>query len=192
MKLKTILKELDTIIELLKGDTKKKQRAIRKIIDLRNKVALEIQKEEERARNKNPKAQELARWYYGVWEGKIPEGNFGRVVNVFRSLLEEFQMTEEEIKETYRWWLNLRKEEIPKNLKSIYNIVLGEKETRSITDLRGKLRYVKALKKELEENSKNWTSAEYERGTEYYEKLIERKLKTEGDLPFDDDDKLPF
>ena len=203
MKLKTILKELDTIIELLKGDVKKKQRAVRKIIDLRNKIALEIQKEQEKEKNKNPKAHELAKWYYGLWNGKIPEGNFGRVVNIFKSLLEEFQMTEEEIKGTYRWWLSLNKEEVPKELWKVYNIVLGEKETRSITDFKGKLRYVKALKKELEESSKRWTSSEYERGTDYYEKLIEEKLKEEEEspqeqkqqkqkLPFDEDDQIPF
>ncbi|HIQ48044.1 MAG TPA: hypothetical protein EYH58_00200 [Aquifex aeolicus] len=193
MRLKTILKELDTIIELLKGDVKKKQRAVRKLIDLRNKVALKVQEEEEKEKNKNPKANELARWYYGLWNKKIPEGNFGRVVNVFKSLLEEFSIPEEEIKQLYIWWLNLKKEEVPKNLRAIYNIVLGEKETRSITDFKGKLRYIKGLKRELEEgDSKTWTSPEHERGTEYYQKLIERKLAEEEKLPFEEGDEIPF
>ena len=129
------------------GDPKKKQKAVKKLVELRNRLRFELQKEEE----KHPQTLELAKWYYGIWDGKIPEGNFGRVVKTFKELLEAFKLSEEEIKALYTWWLNLDKNEVPKRFWRIYGIVRGEKETRSITDdFKGKLRYIKGLKKELE------------------------------------------
>jgi len=183
MRLKTILRELDRALELYANG--KKAKALRLIVELRNRIELKVKEDEEKQKEKNPAAHELARWYYGLWSGKIPEGNFARVVNVFKSLLEEFKLSEEEIKETYRWWLGLNKEEVPKNLRSIYNIVLGEKETRSITDFRGKLRYVKALKKELEENPGGWVSPENRHDESKYRVINADELWSE-------DDKLPF
>ena len=151
MRLKTIYKEIDAVVEaLLHGDPKKKQKAVKKLVELRNRIQFELQKEEEKQKEKNPQALSLAKWYYGIWDGKIPEGNFGRVVKTFRELLEAFKLPEEEIKELYTWWLNLDKNEVPKRFWRIYGIVLGERETRSITDFKGKLRYIKGLKKELE------------------------------------------
>jgi len=102
-----------------------------------------------------------------------------RVVNVFKDLLERYGLSEEEIKETYTWWLNLKKEEVPKHLYKTYSIVLTDRQTRAITDFRGKLRHIKGLKNELQERS--WTSSEYERGQDYYRRLIQERLKEASD-----------
>ena len=160
MRVKTILKELDKVLELWEKGAK--VQALERLYRLRNKLAQKLEEE----KGKNPTAYNLAKWYYGLWEGKIPEGNFPRTVIAFRKLLESAKLSEEEIKETYLWWLNLKKEDVPKYLYKTYSIVLTDKETRSITDMAGKLRYVRGLKNELE--GKSWTSPENERGVDYY------------------------
>jgi len=67
MRLKTIYKEIDSVVEaLLHGDPKKKQKAVKKLVELRNRLRFELQKEEEKQKEKNPQALELAKWYYGV------------------------------------------------------------------------------------------------------------------------------
>ncbi len=162
MRPKTILKELDKALQLWEKGSK--TQAIEVLYRLRNKIAYKLQEEKE----KNPTAKRLAGWYYGLWEGKIPEGNYGRVVNVFKTLLEEHKLTEEEIKETYLWWLKLKKEEVPKNLHRTYSIVLTDRETRAITDFRGKLRHIRGLKNEMEGLSQEWGET---RGKEYYDNL---------------------
>jgi hypothetical protein len=170
MRLKTVLKELDRILELFSQGRKAK--AVELLYQLRNRIELKIKEEEEKEKSKNPIAHSLAKWYYGLWEGRIPEGSFARAVNTFKTLLEEFKLREEEIKETYLWWLNLGKEEVPQNLRKTYNIVLGERETRSITDFKGKLRYVKALKKELGE--RDWVSEEFKHSEDTYGRNVFR------------------
>ncbi len=173
MKLKTILKELDKALQLWEKGAK--VQALERLYRLRNRIAHKVQEEQERQEGKNSTAGKLADWYYGLWQGKIPEGNYGRVVNVFKDLLERYKLPEEEIKETYLWWLNLDKDRVPKYLYKTYSIVLTDRQTRAITDFRGKLRHIKGLKNELEGGT--WTSPENERGMDYYI----RQLKELGD-----------
>ena len=170
MRLKTILKELDRALELYQQG--KKAKALKLIVQLRNRIELKLKEEEEKQKEKNPRAHELAKWYWGLWNGKIPEGNFPRAVNVFKSLLEDFKLSEEEIKSAYRWWLSLKKEEVPPNLQKTYSIVLTEKETRSITDFKGKLRYVMGLRREME-GVREWGET---RGREYYQRLWDEEV----------------
>ncbi len=160
MRLKTILKELDKTLQLWERGSK--VQAIEALYRLRNKIAHKLQEEKE----KNPTAKRLADWYWGLWEGKIPEGNYGRVVNVFKVLLEEYKLSEEEIKETYLWWLSLKEEEVPRDLYKTYSIVLTDRETRAITDFKGKLRYIKGLKNRIE--GEEWGET---RGKDYYDSI---------------------
>jgi len=153
MRSKTLLKKLDSVIALLKSPSpQERQKAFKTLLEIRNGISKKIEEETQKLQNSNPQAAKLARWYYGLWEGKIPEGVFSRVVKTFKELLEEFKLSEEEIKELYLWWLELEKETVPRKLQKTYNLVLVEKEARSITDFKGKLRYIKALKRELEDN----------------------------------------
>jgi hypothetical protein len=152
MRPKTLLKKLDEVLSLLKSSKPEdRQKAVLTLIQLRKTLSQKLEKEENK--RENPAAAELAKWYYGLWEGKIPEGVYPRVVKTFKELLEEFKLPEEEIKNLYLWWLKLEKETVPKKLQKTYNIVLVDKEARSITDFKGKLRYIKALKRELESDS---------------------------------------
>ena len=187
MKTKTILKQIDDILALWKGDKKKKQKAVKKLVELRNRLALKVQEEEKRQLSKNPTAYNLFRWYYGLWNKQIPEGNAGRAVNVFKELLEEFKLPEEEIKELYSWWKELDKDELPFYIKKGYSIILTAPETRSITDFKGKLRYIKGLKREIQENlHKQGMSEEYKKPKEDY--------NLPEELTFNDDDTedVPF
>ncbi len=154
MRSKTLLKKIDKVLSLLKSTSpQERQKAFKTLLEIRNSISKKIEEEAQKLQNSNPQAAKLARWYYGLWEGKIPEGVFSRVVKTFKELLEEFKLSEEEIKELYLWWLELEKETVPRKLQKTYNLVLVEKEARSITDFKGKLRYIKALKRELESDS---------------------------------------
>jgi len=184
MKTKTILNKIDEILTLWSGSKKQKQKAVKKLVELRNRLALKLQEEEKKEANKNPVAYNLSKWYYGIWDKQIPEGNFGRVVNVFKELLEEFKLTEEDIKETYQWWKSLDIDDIPYYMKKNYSIILTAPETRSITDFKGKLRYIKGLKREIQEKlQKDGISENYKKPPEEY--------NLPEELTFDDED-IPF
>lgn len=184
MRLKSILKEIDKIIELWKGTPKEKEKALVKLAQLRNRIALKVQEQERK--QSNTTAHELAKWYYKLWDGKIPEGNFGRVVKVFASLLEEFKLSEEEIKETYNWWLQLKEENVPPQLRKKYSIVLIDREVRSITDMRGRLRYVRGLMKKIQNTSSGWVSEEFQHDDIYGKGVVsaEELWDEENELPF--------
>lgn len=167
MRTQTIIKELDKVIKLWEGDKKQKQKAVKKLVQLRNRLALKLQEEQKKQLDKNPTAFNLFRWYYGIWDGKIPEGNAGRAVNAFKQLIEEFKLDPEEIKELYLWWKELEEKDVPNDLKRLYSIVLTDKETRSITDFKGKLRYIKGLKNSLQQTT-GWVSDEYKHDESQY------------------------
>lgn len=186
MKVKTILKQIDDVLALWRGDKKKKQKAIKKLVELRNRLALKVQEEEKRKKleEKIPPVNQLVGWYIKIWQGKIPEGHPGRAGIVFKELLKNYKLSEEEIKDVYLWWIKLHKENVPKKLQNTYSIVLTHPDTRSITDFKGKLRYIKGLKRELEENSpKKWTSPENERGDDFYKKAIKELTQEDENFP---------
>lgn len=186
MKTKTILNKIDEVLTLWKGNQKQKEKAIKRLVELRNRLALKLQEEEKRQANKNPAAHNLAKWYYGIHNGKIPEGNFGRAIKVFKELLEEFQLQEEEIKQLYTWWKDLDIDDLPYYVKKNYSIILTAPETRSITDFKGKLRYIKGLKREIQEKlQKDGMSEEYKKSQEEYELPEELTFNDdEEDVPF--------
>lgn len=170
MRLKTIIKELDEILQMI---DRRDRKFIERIRQLKSRLELKQQEEEAKEYGRNPAVYPLIKWYASVWEGKIPEGNIGRVAKVFKELLEDFKIETEEIKELYQFWLSL--ENVPKNLEKRYSIILTAKETRSIADFKGKLRYIKGLKRELENSGSKWTSKENERGIDYYLKPEEEE-----------------
>lgn len=194
MRIKTILKTVDEVIYLWQGDKKQKQKAVKRLIELRNRLALKVQEEEKRKKleEKIPPVNQLVGWYIKIWQGKIPEGHPGRAGAVFKELLKNYKLSEEEIKDVYLWWIKLHKEDVPKKLQNTYSIVLTHPDTRSITDFKGKLRYIKGLKRELEESqSKKWTSPENERGLDYYLKAVEQEEEPDLSIPNDNED-VPF
>lgn len=186
MKTKTILNKIDEVLKLWQGNQKQKEKAVKKLVELRNRIALKLQEEEKKEMNKSPVAYNLAKWYYGIHSGQIPEGNFGRVVNVFKELIEEFKLQEEDIKETYQWWKDLDVEDLPYYMKKNYSIILTAPETRSITDFKGKLRYIKGLKREIQEKlQKDGMSEDYKKSPEEY--------NLPEELTFNDDEEdVPF
>ena len=187
MRLKTVLKEIDKILELYnQSDKNKKKKAIVRLIELRNRIALKVQEEEKKKENKNPDVAELTKWYLEIWEKKIPEGNISRAGKVFKELLESFSLSVEDIKETYSWWIKLKKEDVPYNLRKTYSIILTAKDTRSITDFKGKLRYIKGLKKELEGNQNRWVSDKFR----YSDDTYQSKVISADEIDVDDD--IPF
>ena len=187
MRLKTVLKEIDKVLELYnQPDKNKKKKAIVRLIELRNKIALKVQEEERKKGKKNPDVSELVKWYLEIWNKQVPEGNIARIGKVFKELLESFNLSVEDIKETYIWWLELRKEDVPSNLRKTYSIVLTVPDTRSITDFKGKLRYIKGLKRELEGNQKKWVSDKFKHSDNTYQS----KVMSADEI--DEDDDVPF
>jgi len=187
LRLKTILKEIDKVLELYnQPDKNKKRKAIIRLIELRNKIALKVQEEEKKKSDKNPDVAELVRWYSDIWKKQIPEGNIARIGKVFKELLESFNLSVEDIKETYSWWLGLKKEDVPSNLRKTYSIILTAPDTRSITDFKGKLRYIKGLKRELEGNQKKWVSDKFQHSDETYQPNVMSADE------IDEDDDIPF
>jgi len=83
---------------------------------------------------------------------------------------EEFGLPEDEIKELYQWWKQLDKRQIDRKFQKQYSIILTAPETRSITDFRGKLRYIKGLKRELEGNK--WVSNQFRHSDDVYGKSV--------------------
>lgn len=164
MRLKTIIKELDEILQMIDRRDRKFIERIRQL-----KLRLELKQEEEaKEYGRNPSVYPLTKWYISLWEGKIPEGNMGRVAKVFKELLEDFKIETDEIKELYQFWLEL--EDVPAKLKKQYAILLTAKETRGIVDFRGKLRFIKGLKRELE--GSGWVSKEFKHPEDNYSKNI--------------------
>jgi len=189
MRTQTLIKKIDEVLKLWQGNKKQKEKAVKKLVEIRNRLALKLQEEQKKEASKNPTAYNLTKWYYGIWNGQLPEGNFGRAVNVFKELLEEFKLTEEEIKQLYLWWKNLDREQVPANAKKQYSIILTAPETRSITDFKGKLRYIKGLKRELE--NQGWISEEYKHNEETYgssivdvDQIINNQDEDDEDVPF--------
>ena len=204
---KSIYKELKSIEKLMLSGSK--QGFIEAGTKLR-KLIKELEKKIEEGDEKSElgrKAQNFARFYVRIWENSPPEGNtkerrvWGEIIGKAKRLLEKYDL--EEAKELYRWWYELNEEEVPKDLKYAFSTVLIPRQARTLLDFYHKYPKVKALKEKLEESSKSWTSPEYARGTEYYQKLIEQKLREEEEksqepkeqkqnLPFDEDDQIPF
>lgn len=188
MRTQTLIKKLDEILKLWQGNENQKKKAVKKLVEIRNRLIVELQEKEKKELSKNPTAYNLFRWYYGQWDGKVPEGNAGRAVNVFKELLEEFKLPEEEIKELYSWWKNLDTKQVPNHLKRQYSIILTAQETRSITDFKGKLRYIKGLKRELEA-SQGWVSEEYKHSEDQYGSSI---VDVDKVINGEDDEDVPF
>ena len=174
MRYKTILKEFNKIEQLLNAkDKAKKEKGFKALRELKSKISYKVKEEEQKKLNQNPDVHNLSRWYYGLWNGKIPEINYSRASKTFKELLEEGNLDKEEIKELYYWWLNLDEEKITDNkLKFKYSIILTGKNSRSIIDFKSKYRYIKDLKAELEKSQKGWISEEYKHDESIYGKSV--------------------
>ena len=188
MRLKTIHKELTEVLETLKNLKTKQDyiKAVKKLIQLQKKIELQLQKEETKQGDTGKKLQHLMGWYLKLWDNKPPE--FLKFSNpkaiIGKHLKELIQIYE-------------RNGEDIETLKKDYEHFLEtwKRGNKGILHFRSILPTLKQS-----EPQKSWTTSEYERGTEYYEKLIEEKLKEEESpqeqgkqkLPFDKDDQIPF
>ena len=188
MRLKSVYKELSEAIEIFKNLNTRQDylKAIKKLIQLQKKIEMQLQKEEQKSGDTGKKLQHLMGWYLKLWDNKPPE--FLKFSNpkaiIGKHLKELIQIYE-------------RNGEDIEALKRDYERFLEtwKKGNRGILHFRSIL---PALKQN--EPQKSWTSSEYERGTDYDEKIIEEKLKEEENpqeqgkqkLPFDKDDQIPF
>lgn len=73
MRTKTIVKEIETALDLLlKGTREDYKKAIDKLIGLRGRLKLKLE-EEENKKGGGKKLQHLVGWYLNLWNGKPPE-----------------------------------------------------------------------------------------------------------------------
>ena len=73
MRTKTIVKEIETALDLLlKGTKEDYKKAIDKLISLRGRLKLKLE-EEEKKKGNGKKLQHLMGWYLNLWDGKPPE-----------------------------------------------------------------------------------------------------------------------
>ena len=119
----------------------------------------------------NPLVGEFVRWYYGVWQGRPPEGkNLALVGKLVKKLLEEKGYSLEEVKSLYAWWKKLEK--VPPQIERKYYRILIGKEARDFRLFYKRINEVKALKSELESLS---VSKEYATPKTFYEKAWKNK-----------------
>lgn len=134
--------------------------------DLQKQKAKKTEEEKE-----NPQVGEFVKWYYGVWQGRPPEGkNLALVGKLVKKLLEEKGFSLEEVKSLYAWWKKLEK--VPPQIERKYYYVLIGKEARDFKLFYKRINEVKALKSELESLS---VSKEYATPKKFYEKAWKNK-----------------
>lgn len=162
-------------------------KGIKKLLELQTKIEIKLKKKEKE--NIGKKLQHLMGWYKSLWNGKPPEyfkfsnpdAIIGKHLKELIQIYEKNRENIETLKRDYEHFLETWK-----------------KGNRGILHFRSILPALKQSK------PKSWTSSEYERGIEYYQKLIEQRLKEESEeqsqeqkeerqkFPFDEDDEIPF
>ena len=159
MRLKTILKELDKVLETLRSVETKEDyaRAIKKLLQLRARIEEKI-KREEAGKSAGKKLQHLMGWYLNLWEGKPPEylkfsnpnAIIGKHLKELITIYERNGEDVETLKRDYEHFKNTWK-----------------KGNRGILHFRSALPTIKQT------HSSSWTSPENERGMDYYIRQLE-------------------
>jgi len=148
-----VCKEIEILLTFLEADFQRQRKA---------------KKTEE---EENPQVGQFVKWYYGIWQGKPPEGkNLALVGRLVKKLLEEKGYSLEEVKSLYAWWRKLEK--VPPQIERKYYRILIGKEARDFKLFYKRVNEVKALKSELESLS---ISKEYATPKTFYEKAWKNK-----------------
>jgi len=174
IQLKTIHKEISEVLEIF-GTMKDKNdfmRGIKKLLALKERIEVELEKKEKSSEKYARKVKHLIGWYKKIWNNKPPEYFIftsdpdAALSKHFKELLQIYERHGEDVeqlKRDYENFLRSRKD--------------GEK--KGIVHFR---KILWQLKLKQNSSTKSWTTPENQRGLDYYLK----------EIPFDDEGQLPF
>jgi hypothetical protein len=156
---KTLLKKVLKVEESIKaGDVEK---ALKEIISIRKGLQKKLERKEAEAQGEFSKdASELTKWYVNLWksEGLLPPEFYQNPEPKARAyihkMFEKFLtvLPPEEIKELYKFWLDLDTEYLPKDIAKnyAYKLILVGKSARDLRTFWHRQNLIRALKEELE------------------------------------------